>query len=105
KLAGPNDQGLLEQTSAFEVRQEHRDWLVGLSTVKLVVRIHVSMRVPVFIVMAPSRVDLHKSNSAFDHTPRHQAAPAESLGRGIIETIKPLGLCRLGRKVDGLWCA
>ena len=72
---------------------------------QLVVLVDVAVGVPVLVVVAAAGVNLHKADAALDEPPRHQAAPAESLGAGVVESVELLRFRRFARQIDGLGSA
>ena len=67
-----------------------------------VVGYQIAMGVPVVIVVAAARIDLHESHSALDQSPRRQAAVSKIAGLVAIEAVQVTSRLRLLTHIDSL---
>src|SRR5215468_11817 len=79
ELAAPDDQRLVEQAAAFEIRQKGRDRLIGLPREAGVVGGDVHVAVPASFVFLAAGVDLDEAHAALDQPAGDQALLGEVL--------------------------
>src|SRR6266478_1911485 len=101
KFAGPNNEGLVQQAAALQVREQSGDGLIRLAAMKRVVLMDVGVGVPIFVVMTSAGIDFDEAHAAFDQAPSQETAPAEFFRQGIVHAIKLLGFGRFLSQVHG----
>src|SRR5262249_516588 len=75
ELGGKADERILQQPATLQIRQQARHRFIDLLRQR---RVCVDIAVCVPIVAAAHVDQLHEAYALFDHSPRHQALPAES---------------------------
>lgn len=99
EFAAPNDEGLLQQPATLEVFEKAGDRSIDPAAHRRMIFLDVLMRVPPTDV---ARIELNESSTALDQSPRQQTAGAELGGRGVVQSVKPLGFASFPREIDRL---
>ena len=94
EFAAPDDQRVFEQPARFEIRKQSGDRLVDFERVFRVSGFQAAVLIPFVTVR-----DLDEAHAAFGEAPRHQALPAEVLGRLLVEAVEFQGRGRFAGDV------
>ena len=76
----PDNQSLVEQTTAFEVDEQGRDWLIDFPRVGCVVSGQFVVLIPATVVRVWCVVQLDKADAPFDQPAGEQALPRVVFG-------------------------
>src|SRR5207249_12154969 len=88
ELAGPDDEGLLQQAATFKVGEQSGNGLIGFAAMQSVVLADVGMSVPVFVIVPAAGIDFDEAHAALDQAAGEQAAAAKVLGHGVVQTVE-----------------
>ena len=98
EFTAPDNQGVFQHVSLFEILQQPSQWFVSFTGVQIVVVLQVTVSIPVVVVVSTARINLHHSHAAFDHASGQQTLSTDGGTFGVVEAVK--FLCGLGFLTD-----
>src|SRR5262249_23644437 len=104
KLAGPDDERAVQQTSLAQVGEQTGDRAIRLTGELRVIALDVAVAVPTALVLHASGVNLHEADATLHHAPRDQALPGDVIAFGTPHAIKIVDVLRLAAEIESLGC-
>src|SRR5262245_31443370 len=86
----PDDQGLVQQSAALEIRNQACDGLVDFRRVLAMIIHDAGMRIPRIYILVYDRtaVELDETNASFNHAASQQTLLAKRGGHRVIHTVQ-----------------
>ena len=100
ELTAPDDQRVLQESSFLEVLNQPGNWLVGFARMQVVIGLHVRVSIPVVVVVSTTGINLHETNTSFDHAASQQTLTPELFALRIIQAVQFLSRLRLLRNIN-----
>src|SRR5438105_7475663 len=109
KFSAPHHEGLVQQSTLFEVSEERGDRLVDLGAMNLEVLLHAIVGIPVLLLVSAAMIDLHEAHAALNQPARNQALAAEGrraecewmVGLGSVQSVHYFGRRRFASQIQG----